>query len=342
VSLLALGALGAVVAFGVLPMVVGTRLATRGAPRLGAAFHLVVLLGWAVLPIAVLACLGQDLSTLAAALVGTKMATGALACPPGPLSTPWQLVGLGLGAVGVVPLVREGWRTLRALRRLDQDLAACPPGSLRRFATRSGTEVLVVQNGTNLAMAGGLRRPRALVSTGLLEGLGEGEQRAVLEHEAAHIRLGHARLLVIGAVVAGAWGTIPPVRLAWSQLKAELEAAADDEAAAVVGKATVRTALARVGLAVLAKPAAGFGDPEHLRWRIRRLEEGSAPPPVPLRASLLVGLAGLVAALAWSSCALFASTAAPDGLAGCALAVLAVAMRPLWSHQRRRRAAGVV
>lgn len=339
-SPLSLAALGAALAFVLVPLAAHNGLPRRGSPRIRAALHLVVLLGWAVLPVAALACLGQGLAATVAHLVGEPTAGTQAACPAGPLGTPWQLAGLGLGALGVVPLVRHGSRTLTSARRLEHHLGDCPPGSFRRLAARAGGEVLLVESDERLALAGGLAHPKALVSTGLLAGLGEQERQAVVEHEAAHLRLGHPRALLLGGIVAGAWGAVPPVRLAWSRLRAELEAAADDEAAAVVGVAAVRSALARVGLASLSATAAGFGDPEHLRWRIRRLEARQPKAPIPVSAALLAGLGALVVALAWSSCALVAGTAALGGLAGCGAVVAAVASRPLWEARRRQLARG--
>lgn len=334
-SPVSLTALGAVLAFVLVPVAARNRLPGRGSARLAAALHLVVLLGWAVLPVAALACLGQGFGATVAHLAGEETARSQAACPTGPLTTPWQLAGLGLGVLGVVPLARQGWTTLRSARRLERDLADCPPGSFHKVASRAGREVLVVESDERVALAGGLAHPKALVSTGLLAGLGEQERRAVIEHEAAHLRLGHPRALLLGGIVAGAWGALPPVRIAWSRLRAELEAAADDEAAAVVGPAALRSALARVGLATLGASAAGFGDPEHLRWRIRRLEAREARAPLSVSATLLAGLGGLVVALAWSSCALVSGTAALGGLAGCGAVVAAVATRPLWTTRTR-------
>jgi hypothetical protein len=124
-----------------------------------------------------------------------------------------------------------------------------------------------------------------VVSTGLLALLTPAEQEAVLHHEAAHIRLGHPRILLLGAVIARSYRWLPPARLAWTRLRRDLEAAADDEAAAAVGTAPLLSALAKVALAAAASPAPGSGDPAglafaepgDLRYRIRRLQQPQAP-----------------------------------------------------------------
>lgn len=199
--------------------------------------------------------------------------------------------------------------------------------------------VWVVSSDQPAAYTVGLWRPKAVVTTALLAPLGPAERRAVCEHEAAHLRLGHPRLLLAGGSVAAAYGAFPPVRRAWDGLCRELEAAADDEAAHVVGAEAVLSALARAVLVAAGRPgrgAANFGGVEHLRYRMARLED---PRPARAGPTALVALAvvGVLAAMAWSMCAQAGAHASLLGVAACASAPAAVVLRPMWA---RRKAPG--
>jgi Zn-dependent protease with chaperone function len=128
----------------------------------------------------------------------------------------------------------------------------------------------------------------------------------VLAHETVHVRLGHPRILLLGAVIGRSYRWLPPARLAWDQLRRDIEAAADDEAAAAAGAGPLLSALAKVALATapLAAPApasVSFADPEDLRYRIRRLQR---PPARSARSALSLGLAGaiLTGGLAAAAC----------------------------------------
>ena len=207
-------------------------------------------------------------------------------------------------------------------------------GAVRR-PTQAG-EVWIVASPIPVAFAAGIVRPRAVISSGLLAPLVEAERRAVCEHEAAHVRLGHPRLLVVGATVAGAYGRFAPVRRAWAGLRRELEAAADDEAAAVVGSELVAAALVRVArmAGAAAQPAsAAFGDADHLAYRLARLQGDF---PVVAAPSVLVGLAAAVAgsAIALAGCLLAGAPASPLGVGICLGAIAVVALRPAWRRGR--------
>jgi len=128
--------------------------------------------------------------------------------------------------------------------------------------------------------------------------------------------------------------TNPPAEVGWDGLRRELEAAADDEAARVVGRGTVLSALARVVLLAAAKPdseRANFGGVEHLRYRVARLERPwrARLAPTALVASVA---AGVVAAMAWSMCAQTGTHAGLSGVAVCTGALSVVVLRPLWGR----------
>ena len=128
----------------------------------------------------------------------------------------------------------------------------------------------------------------------------------------------------------GRWGE------AWDGLRRQLEAAADDEAARVVGAATVISALAHVVLAGAPADggAAGFGELEHLRWRITRLEQ---PHRIRATATAVAGSSVALAAavMAWTACALAAGRPTTVAVAFCAGVLGAAALRPAWSWNRR-------
>lgn len=321
-------ALSALVSFGLLPQVL-SRWAAQASPRVSAAAYLVGLLGWAVLPATVLACAGQAVAGLAG--VGrTALRNG---CWLGVAAGDWRLVGYSLGAIALAPVVWHAVRVGSAARRVELS------GRSRRQAERrqlaSGNAVWVLASDEAAAFAGGVLHPSAVVTTGLLEPLDTAERDAVCEHEAAHVQLGHPRLLLLGAVIFRAYGFLPPVRCCWAGLRRELEAAADDEAARIVGVGALLTALARVGLAQ-AGVAAAFGDREHLRYRLRRLQ-GVSGSSRPVTASVGAAAGALVAMLTWTTCSFLTRSPGVPGLLGCAAAAVALGVRPLWGRRPAHR-----
>jgi len=131
-----------------------------------------------------------------------------------------------------------------------------------------------------------------------------------------------------------------PARLAWTRLRRDLEAAADDEAAAAVGTAPLLSALAKVALATAAAPAAAsparpaFADPGDLRYRVRRLQQPRTPGA---RARLILRLAGalLIFALASAACQALHASAEWSGLVPCLAAFGYLGWRPTWRGGRR-------
>jgi Zn-dependent protease with chaperone function len=312
----------AAVAVVALPRVISPVHRRAVSPRLLAGTHLVSLAGLALLSAGVAVCAGLGL--ISAVVRAHGLTSG---CGPG--AGGWALLPAGLALLTLGPL---GWHTVRVLQAAHGTelnglalLAARPRSSL------SGDLIWVLPSAEPAAHAGGLRHPRAVITSGLLNLLDPAEQQAVCEHEAAHVRLGHPRLLLAGAAIARAYGFLPPVRDAWSGLRRELEAAADDEAVKAVGRAPVISALAKAALAgsVLPEAAAGFGDPGMLRYRLARLQD----PHRPSRGlNSLVTAAGLTLAVtfAWSACVLATGGPGPAGVAACLATLAAAGLRPLW------------
>lgn len=315
-------ALLALVSFGVAPEVLSRR-AVNASPRVSAAAYLVGLLGWAVLPATALACAGQGVAGVA----GGKLTALHNRCWLGVAVGDWRLIGYTLGAAALSPLVWHGLQVGLAARRVEVSSRSQCQAERRWMA--SGNSVWVVATGEAAAYAGGVLHPLAVVTTGLLDPLDAAERDAVCEHEAAHIRLGHPRVLLLGAVIFRAYGFLPPVRRCWAGLRRELEAAADDEAARIVGVGALLTALARVGLAQ-AGVVAAFGDREHLRYRLRRLQ-GVGGSSRPANASVGAAAGALVAMLTWTTCSFLARSPEAPGLLGCAAVALALGVRPLWA-----------
>ena len=318
----------ALLVFVVVPLL-SARHVRGGSPRLLAAGHLISLTGWAFLPAGWLACAGLELTGLL-----TSVTPGG--CRPGGSwfhlqAGPWQLLGAAVAAAVLGPLAWHGLRAVTATRRTE--LRGPALVGARRHTLRGGGSVWILRNTAPLAYASGVLRPRAVVTTGLLDLLDPTEREAVLEHEAAHIRLGHPRLLLLGAVVARTYGFLPPVRRAWAELRRQVEAAADDEAARRVGTAPLLSALARVALAHVSTSTgqAAFGDAEHLRYRIRRLQQPPQHPAVGMNITIVAAAGLLAGAFAWCACTVIHPQPVGPGLALCLGIFAVVASRPLWS-----------
>lgn len=319
----ALGLLGLLV---VLPGLIGAR--AGASPRVAAGAHLVSLVGWGLLPTVWLACTGGAIGSWAA---GIRLSGGG--CLLGLDRGDWQLLGYVPTAVALGLLVRQAVRLAVACRRAELRGSALD-GSARPAV--GGGWVWVIPSAQPAAFAAGLWHPRAVVTSALLAPLDERERLAVCAHEAAHVRLGHPRALLLGGTVAAAYGLFPPVRQAWDGLRREVEAAADDEAVRAVGPGPVLSALVRVALlgGGGAEGAAAFADAGHLRYRIARLQDAR---PVRRGPTAVAGSSALVlaATMAWSACVLAGAHATGVGVAACLGGIGAIGLRPTWAWGSR-------
>lgn len=313
----------ALIAFGLVPALTAGRWGERASPRLLASAQVVGLLGWGTLPAAWLACIGSGIAALATTS-GGPLGSG---CWLGVGVGEWRLAGYGLAGIGLAPLVWQAARVLVASHRAELRGLALAAAERRRLT--SGDSVWVLPADELVATAGGVLRPKAVVTTAVLARLSPKERQAVLEHEAAHIRLGHPRLLIFGVIIARAYGFLPPVRRTWAGLRRELEATADAEAVRHVDRSSVLSALVRVGLSQ-AGVGASFADPEHIRYRLRRLE-ASPSGQAPASAVMVALSAALLVVLAWSVCAILDPGLSPPALATCVVIGGALALRPIWS-----------
>jgi hypothetical protein len=120
----------------------------------------------------------------------------------------------------------------------------------RRLRTEGGTPIEIVASAEPIAVTLPGRRPRVLISTGLLACLEPKQQAVVYAHELAHARLRHHRFLLAGDLVVSAVPVLRPLR---AQLSHAIERWADEEAAEGVGdRRLVATTIARAAFAVSA------------------------------------------------------------------------------------------
>jgi Zn-dependent protease with chaperone function len=298
-------------------------------PRLGATVELLTLAMIWLMPLLLL----SSAATAAGAAGTSPVVKIAGVCPlaRGPVGLV-QLVLYGLALAAVARTALAAARALTAARRAGlsgRALAGASP-----VEVPGGQVAWVIPSRRLAAYCGGLGRPRPVVTTGLLSLLDPAEQEAVLRHETAHARLGHPRLLLLGAVIAASYRWLPPARLAWAALRRDLEAAADDEATGN-GTGPLLSALAKVALAQAAHPAApvpaaaGFADADDLRYRIRRLQQ---PRPQRARTVLALSLVGaaLAGALAEAACVALHAGPAWSTVLPCLAAFGYLGLRPVW------------
>lgn len=275
----------------------------RRSPRVAAGVHL-----WALIAI------GASPLALALCLAGPG-APGGTTCPGtaghGNHLLAWA--ALGSGTLVVAALAVAGLGTLRATR------AAHPRRLGQPNFTAEGVPVHVLPLHRPLAFAVGVVRPRIVLSRGLLKLLDGEELRAVIAHELGHVRGGHLGALLVGRAVARVFGVVPPVRHASAALLRELEAAADDHAAQVVGdRDVVAAAIAKVALAGAPLSPGGFGGGGDLAYRVDRLLDPR--PPSRGRQALGVALVALlVLGTVAAQCGALHGGAAWAGVASCAL-----------------------
>jgi hypothetical protein len=120
------------------------------------------------------------------------------------------------------------WRQARVRRRLR----GLPVLGRREIG---GHAVTVVRDRRPLAFCAGLARPAVYVSDAALARLGEGELRAVIEHEAHHARRRDPLRLLAAQTTADAFGFLPPLRGLARSSVALADLAADAAAVAAVG-----------------------------------------------------------------------------------------------------------
>jgi Zn-dependent protease with chaperone function len=172
-----------------------------------------------------------------------------------------------------------------------------PPGVIR-----------VVEGLPSPAFTTGWLRPRIYISACLPERLSPAELRAVLAHEAAHLRRRDPLRLSLLRFLACTLFWLPAVGRLAEDIADEAEVSADDEA---VLDQPLALASAIVTLAQWLRPVrtahdgVGFDERDLLERRVRRLAGEDVAPRTRLTRTALIGTA-LVILLAWTSGAVMA------------------------------------
>jgi hypothetical protein len=206
-----------------------------------------------------------DLASLLAACV---MALRAQYAHPGGAA----LTGAG-AVLAVAVLARVAWCTARALaqaasmrrrHRLRLTLTGRPDPRLGAFIVCHREPAAYCLPGSG---------SRIVVTTGAIDALDDGQLRAVLAHERAHLRGRHHLLVTIAGALSAAFPRVPAFRIAGEQVARLAELRADDAASAAAHRLAVAGALLNLGAAA---PAAALGAGTADAARVRRLIDGPA------------------------------------------------------------------
>jgi Zn-dependent protease with chaperone function len=195
------------------------------------------------------------------------------------------------------------WRQHRQTRRLLRHCLAAQPvpeGTVRRLGRALGLEgrVDVVDSAARFAFCYGFRRPRILLSTGLLATLSDGEIESLLLHEREHARQRDPLKVAVGRLLVAMMFFMPLASSLYHRYLVEKELAADQAAIAVQGQSrNLARALLTLIETTAPRPSAGASAAEALEARIAALAGEPPTPRTRLRPSRLVGSL-VIAALA--------------------------------------------
>jgi Zn-dependent protease with chaperone function len=285
-------ALAAILAF--LPGLIDRWALQRGAsPETLIGLAIVTLAGVAAVPVAFVICASRP-----AAARGASTATGIVA-----------VAGLLLVAVAAgrtlarAILIRRHWRALAAIA------ATLSPQD-------RGSEVSVLPVGELLAFASG---SKTFLSQGLVDRLSPAERLAVIEHERAHNRHAHGRLLVAArALTHGAFG-LAPARRASAIIDRELDVLADRAAARRLDDPrAVQSALQSIATAT-AQP--GSPTQDIVARRLRDLEPAATPTGRLADGAVRLATVTIGTAVATAICLSIHATSIWLGIGACALLV---------------------
>jgi Zn-dependent protease with chaperone function len=236
-----------------------------------------------------------DLAGLLAACV---MALRAQYAHPGGAA----LTGAGaVLALGV--LARVTWCTTRALmtaagarrrHRLGLSLVGRPDRQL-------GAVIVAHDEPAAYCLPG--HGSRIVLTTAAIGALDEGQLRAVLAHERAHLRGRHHLLVTLAGALHAAFPRVPAFRIAAGQVARLAELRADDAASGASHRLAVAGALLSLGTGV---PAAALGAGAADAARVRRLIDG----PAALSRTRVASVAAAAAAVAVLPLLLLAGPAA--------------------------------
>jgi hypothetical protein len=144
---------------------------------------------------------------------------------------------------------------------------------------------------------------RIVITTGAIGALDEGQLRAVLAHERAHLRGRHHLLVNLAGALSAAFPRVPAFRIAREQVARLAELSADDAASAAAHRLAAAGALLNLGAGV---PAAALGAGSADAARVRRLIDG----PAAISRTRAAAVTSTVAAVAFVPLLLLAGPAA--------------------------------
>jgi Zn-dependent protease with chaperone function len=181
----------------------------------------------------------------------------------------------GAGAVlTLAVLARVTWCTARALaqaararrhHRLRLSMVAAP-------APQFGAVIVPHHEPAAYCLPG--PGGRIVLTTGALGALDDGQLRAVLAHERAHLRGRHHLLVTLAGALSAAFPRVPAFRIACGQVARLAELRADDAASAAAPRLAVAGALLSMSAGT---PAAALGAATTATAaRVRRLIDGPA------------------------------------------------------------------
>lgn len=221
----------------------------------------------------------------AAGAPALAQACGRLVHPLLPLGAAGGWLAAAL-ALAVPMLAVQGWRRATAAVR-----ALAIDGCLGRHERRGGYELVVLPTPEQLAYSVTDPIPQVVVSQGLADALTAAELSAVIDHERAHLGLGHQRLLLVAAAARRSLVFWPPAGRSHAALRAAMERWADDTATGGdrQRRADLRQALVTVAIADVAGPVPAFSLADATLERVEALER---EPRAPLALHLLLYVPG--------------------------------------------------
>jgi Zn-dependent protease with chaperone function len=190
---------------------------------------------------------------------------------------PWVGWACALGAATIAALAGHGVIKTRRVQRLVW--AEPGLGLHERFGEH---ELVTLPTGRPLAVSVEGPTSQILVSDGLVDTLPPDQLAAVLRHEAAHLSLGHQRLLTLAGAVERAFAFFPPSARGAAALRTALERWADEVAAGAAADARTRLRDAIVGVsgALVAPQVAALSAADTVAERVEALNH---EPPAPGR-----------------------------------------------------------
>jgi len=194
----------------------------------------------------------------------------------------------------LITVLIAGWR---AVRRSEKRLRIEP--SVANHREIGGIDVVLIDTEEPLAYALGGRRHQVVVSRALVEMLTKDELRSVVEHEIAHLRLGHHRHLRVIGLFTPLARRIGLLARIVDSARIAIEQAADSQTTSPHSTKRALLALSGVRSPLGANAFAGAAIIDRLRALDDRPGNSSS------RRALLYGVALMLVAVATSGLALF-------------------------------------